>query len=639
MSSGSFKFGSGRSCAMGGQEVPGNHGLRREVLCPAYLGRGPHVRKGACRRDLEAGERKALMAVARGERAADLILRGGVVCNVYSRETYAADLVVADGRIAYVGDASGFSAAEELDLADAYVAPGLVEPHGHPWILYNPRSYAQALLVRGVTAAACDDLPLRPAFRERLPEALRAIRRLPLHYYWLTRVGFYGPDEDTDQPGERILPQSAIASALDTDGMLGIAELNRWLNVLPGPDDIVDAFSLARQRGRIVQGHTSGARAGDLNLLSLAGIDSCHEAISVDEARTRLRLGLYTMLRHSSLRADLPTLKGLLLEDIDLSRVMLTTDGSSPAHITREGHLDGMLRQLVEGGVEPLRAMQLATINPATYLGLQGEVGGLAPGRRADVTVYRDLKNFRPELVVAGGRVVARDGELVTEIPPIAWPRPAAEHPYHPGPVAAAELVLPYDGPTPSISFFDSVLTRKELIELPELDGTYDLSSRADLLHAALVARDGRFISRGIVAGLMRDLEGFATSYLLNGHLLVLGRNPESMAQALVEISERDGGFLHVAEGRVEWHLPLPLFGIMRGGSFQDAVEGSQELERFTQAHGYRFADPAYSLHFLVGDFLPGPRLTARGLVDAKSGKVIIPALRRDGPSLGHRAL
>jgi len=579
---------------------------------------------------LESSERKALMAVGRGERPADLILRGGVVCNVYSREIYPADVVVAKGRIVLVGDAQGLEAVVERNVGGQYIAPGLIEPHGHPWILYNPRSYAQALLARGVTAAACDDLPLRAAFGERLPQALAAIRGLPLRYYWLMRVGFYGPDADPEGPGEGILSEAEIAGSLAAPHMLGIAELNRWLSVLAGPDDVLAAFSLARERGQIVQGHTAGARPRDLNLLSLAGIDSCHEAISVDEARTRLRLGLYTMLRHSSLRADLPVLQDLLREDIDLSRVMLTTDGSSPAHIDREGHLDGMLQALVAAGIDPLAALQLATIHPATYLGLQGEIGGIAPGRRADIVVYRDLERFAPELVFAGGQLVAQSGELARELPQIAWPESRSEHPYHPGPVPAGDLVLPYKGPVQVISFFDSVLTRSETLDLPQRGATYDLSARPDLLHAALVARDGRFVSRGIVGGLMRDLEGFATSYLLNGHLLVLGRDPESMAQALAEIAQRDGGFLHVAERRVEWYLPLPLFGIMRGGSFQDAVEGSRELERFTRAHGYRYADPAYSLHFLVGDFLPGPRLTARGQVDAKSGAVIHPAVRRE---------
>ncbi len=588
---------------------------------------------GASTRALESSERKALMAVGRGERPADLILRDGVVCNVYSREIHPADVVVADGRIVLVGDAQGLEAVEERDVGGRYIAPGLIEPHGHPWILYNPRSYAQALLARGVTAAACDDLPLRAAFGERLPQALAAIRDLPLRYYWLMRVGFYGPDADPEGPGEGILSESEIARGLGEPRVLGVAELNRWLSVIAGADDILGAFSLARARGQVVQGHTAGARARDLNLLSLAGIDSCHEAISVAEARARLRLGLYTMLRHSSLRADLPALQGLLQEDIDLSRIMLTTDGSSAAHIDREGHLDGMLRGLVAAGIDPLAALQLATIHPATYLGLQGEIGGIAPGRRADIVIYPDLESFVPELVFAGGRLVARVGELVADLPQIAWPEPRTEHPYHPGPVSASELVLPYEGPVQVISFFDSVLTRGETLDLPRRGATYDLSERPDLLYAALVARDGRFVSRGIVGGLMRDLEGFATSYLLNGHLLVLGRDPEAMAKALDEIADRDGGFLHVAGRRVEWYLPLPLFGIMRGGSFQDAVEGSRELERFTRAHGYRYADPAYSLHFLVGDFLPGPRLTARGQVDAKTGAVIHAAVRRPARS------
>ncbi len=573
------------------------------------------------------------MGVARGEAKADLLLRGAKIVNVYSGELLDGDVAVYGGRIAFVGDAHRLQAAEVHEMGGRYLAPGLVEPHAHPWILYNPRSYAQALLPRGVTTAVADDLPLRAAYgAEGLGPVLGALSSLPLRYYWLLRIGFYGPMEMAhDGPGEAILPLEEVAEALRIPGVLGIAELNRWLSVLPAPQEILDAFSLARARGQIVQGHTSGASAAQLNLLALSGIDSCHEAITAEEVLTRLRLGLYTMLRHSSLRPDLPQLlPALQMPDVDTSRIMLTTDGSSPAHIAREGHIDGMVERLLTAGIPPVRALQMATRNPAVYLGLDAEVGGIAPGRHADLVVLDDLDRFRPQEVYVGGRKVAQFGALTVPVPELNWTDLGRVEGYRlPRDLRAEELLLPWQEDVTAISFYNSVLTRNEQLRLPARAGSFDLSSQPALLYATVVARDGRFLSRGLVKGLLRDVGGFATSYTLNGHLLALGSSAEDMLRALQEVAGRGGGFAHVQDGVLCWFLPLQLLGGMRTGSFDDAVEASRELESFARSHGYAFEDPAYSLHFLEGDFLPGPRLTARGVVDAKSGRVIYPSIQR----------
>jgi adenine deaminase len=573
---------------------------------------------------MHAEERRALMAVARGDVPADLILRGGRVVNVYSGEVLEGDVAVYGGRIAFVGDTRRLRAKEIKEVGGRYLVPGLIEPHAHPWILYNPRSYAEALLARGVTTAVADDLPLRAGYGEDgLGRAFAALSQLPLRYYWLLRVGFYGPmDLGQEGPGEGILQLSEVARSLQLPAVLGIAELNRWLSILPAPEEIVGLFAHARAKGLIVQGHTSGASAAHLNVLTLSGIDSCHEAITADEVLTRLRLGLYTMLRHSSLRPDLPQLLGALLGDVDTSRVMLTTDGSSPAHIAREGHVDGMVERLIAAGIPPVRAIQMATRNPAAYLGLDGEIGGIAPGRHADLAVLEELERFRPVEVYAGGRLVAAEGSLIAQLPEIEW---AAI-----GDVAGYEdLLLPWADEVTAISFYNSVLTRRLDLRLARRGKSVDVRSEPDLLYAALVARDGSFIARGLVKGLLQDVEGFATSYTINGHLLALGRSPDDMLLALRTVAERGGGFAHVTGGDLRWFLPLEVLGGMRAGSFADAVLASRELESFARSHGYAFEDPAYSLHFLEGDFLPGPRLTARGVVDAKTGAVIYPAVRR----------
>lgn len=586
---------------------------------------------------LNAEFRAELMRVARREQRADLLLRGGLLLNVYSGEVYRADVAVHRGRIAFVGDCSGFEAAETVDISGSYIAPGLVEPHAHPWILYNPVSYAEAILPLGVTTVAADDVALRAVLPPaELGPALRALEKLPLRFLWMLRIGTYGPaGEGAPCGGEAIAPLGEIAGGLAIPGVIGLAELNRWLNIRPESMDIIEHFAAARMSGRIVQGHTSGASPAQLNSLAIAGIDSCHEAIRPQEVLDRLRLGLFTMLRHSSLRPDLPDLLPALgTPGLDFSRLMLTTDGSSPAHILREGHIDGMVRQLIAAGIPPMTALQMATRNPALYLGGDGEYGGIAPGRSADILVLEGPGAFPPRRVYARGELVAEEGRLRTPLEHPDWAALGARITYADLSGLDPKTLLPphAGGVFAVISFYNSVLTRSLRIDLPSAEGHPDLTDHPDILYAALVARDGRFISTGLIHGLLRDVEGFATSYVLSGHLLALGRSPAAMRQALGEVVRMGGGFAAVSDGEVTWRDSLPLFGVMTEGSFDRAVETSRRLEDYFAVHGYAFQDPAYSLFFLAGDFLPGPRLMSRGVVDAKTGNVVYPARPSSGP-------
>lgn len=587
---------------------------------------------------MNAELRADLMRVARRETPADLLLRGADLVNVYSGEIHRADVAIRRGRIAFVGDCSGLAAAQEVDVSGRYLAPGLVEPHAHPWVLYNPVSYAEAVLPRGITTVAADDVALRTVLRPaELGPVLAALGQLPLRYLWMLRIGSYGPDgEGAEGGGERIAAREEIARGLELPGVIGLAELNRWLNIRPESADILEHFEQAHALGRIVQGHTSGASPAQLNALELAGIDSCHEAIRPQEVLDRLRLGFFTMLRHSSLRPDLPSLLPALvaLQPPDTSRLMLTTDGSSPAHIAREGHLDTMVRALVDGGVPPVTALQMASRNAALYLGGDGDYGGIAPGRSADILVLDGPTEFPPRAVYSAGRLVAAQGQMLVELAAPAWRDYGAQAPYvQVSDLNPADLLLPQSGGTvTAISYYNSVLTRSLRLELPAGGRGYDIGGHEGLLHAALIARDGRFISSGLVHGLLQDVEGFATSYVLSGHLLALGSRPEAMHAALQEVVRMGGGFAAVERGRMAWTDPLPLYGIMSDGPFESAVRVSQHLEAYFAGHGYRFQDPAYSLFFLAGDFLPGPRLMARGVVEAKTGAVVYPARHSSGP-------
>jgi len=354
------------------------------------------------------------------------------------------------------------------------------------------------------------------------------------------------------------------------------------------------------------------------------GIASCHEPITAQEALERARAGIAVMLRQSSLRPDLKELLGALKEAPALAaRLMLTTDGSSPAFVAEHGFVDHLLRVAMEEGVPPIDAYRMVTLNPAAYYGLDHEIGGIAPGRFADILFLRDLSEPAPETVMARGRVVARDGELVGSVPEPAWQRifsaPAAR--FARGlRLSAEDFGLPAGERVPVLRFVSTVITRLE--ERAPAEGD---------LRAALLDRGGRWICRGVIAGLARHLDGLATTLSTDFQILVLGRNPSAMAQAANRLLALRGGIVVVEEGRVIYELALPLGGIMAAAPLPALAARERELLGLLKARGYPYHDPVFTLLFLTADFLPEVRLTARGVWDVKRRKVLAPtnALRR----------
>jgi adenine deaminase len=292
---------------------------------------------------------------------------------------------------------------------------------------------------------------------------------------------------------------------------------------------------------------------------------------------------------------------------------MLTTDGATPGFYAERGVIGGALRVAVEEGVAPMRALQMATIDPATFLGLDEELGGIAPGRRATMNILPGA-GFAPETVLVDGRVVARDGALVAPLPRIDWP--AGPHFADPSFFADPALY----GQTGDVA----VMRHESAVINRRADARIDGPLPPGHVHAALVARDGTWITRGVIANLFDDLEGFATTLTTSLELLVLGRDTAAMGRAAATVAEMNGGIAF--DGG--WSAPLAIDGLIHAGSFGDTVELERELDRHARAAGYRFHDVVYSLLFASGDFLPELRLTPRGLLDVKSRTVLEPARR-----------
>jgi len=570
---------------------------------------------------MTVAERRRLTAVARGQAPADLYVRGGTLLNVYTGEIYPANVAVAGERIAYVGardDMVGPRTAT-LDAGGRVLVPGYIDPHVHPAHLVTPSALARHLLPLGTTTVFADTLQIWEL------GGLRAFRTVadtlahsPLKFYWMIRV--HAQARSADEP--RRYRTADIARALAHPWSFAAGEVTRWPDVWSGRRDLLGRLDLALRRGQRVEGHTAGAAADRIPALAAGGLTSDHEPITAREVLDRARQGIAVMLRESSLRPDLGGLLDALKDAPALaSRLMLTTDGSMPAFIRDHGFVDHLLRVTLERGIAPIDAYRMATLNPATYLGRDADLGGIAPGRYADLCLLRDLAEPRPEAVVARGRLAARAGRVLVDVPEPDWQRafttPEARLTVR-WRARPDDFRLPPRRTYPVMRLVSAVIARLEERALGEGD-----------LHAALVDRGGRWVAPGVVAGFGDRLDGLASTITTDFNILVLGRRPEAMARAVNRLLDLRGGVVVVDADRVAFEMPLPLGGVMTGRSVLEVAAQEDTLRAALVARGYPHHEPLFTLFFLAADFLPFVRLSPRGVWDVKQGRVLLPRRAR----------
>lgn len=576
--------------------------------------------------------RAELIEVAQGIRPADLFIKGGTVINVYSGEFLHHHVAVYKDCIAYVGESEKAIGEQTLviDATGKYVSPGFIEVHAHPWVIYNPVSQTEKVLPLGTTTTVNDNLFFYLHMgASGFKEMLKDLEPLPGSFLWLARLV-----SQADFSGEREwFNQADVLDLLEQEEVMGTAEVTRWPLLYQADPFVLGTVDIVNSKGKIVDGHTAGCSYDKLNSIAASGVSACHEAITASEAYDRLRLGLWTTLRNSSLRPDMAEIIKMITEgNVSTNRILMTTDGPHPAFIQEEGFVDGLVRRAVELGLPAMTAIQMVTLNAATFLRLDHVLGGIAPGRCADLLLFPDLEKFRPELVIAGGEVVATHGKLTAKLPEIQWDKYMIREPFS---IAKAELDnaelyrYPHESsrnPVPIVHFRSTVITQKKEIELPTVDGYADLSNQHGLVYAALIQRDGEWITRGILDNFAVSLEGMASTYNTTTELLAIGRDPHAMAKAAGRVYELGGGVVIVERGEIVLEIPLPVTGMMTDSpSFDVAVEYQNRLLTALKERGYPFHDILYTLLFLTCDFLPGLRLVPRGLYEVKTDEVLLP--------------
>lgn len=578
-------------------------------------------------------KRSELVEVAKGNIPADLYIKGGTVINVYSGEFLKLNVAVYKDSIAYVGESEAMVGehTKVIDAEGKYVAPGFIEAHSHPWVVYNPISITSKVLPLGTTTSVNDNLFFYLHMGAKgFKDMVYDLKSLPGNFLWLVRLV-----SQADYPGEREwYNHRDIQELLALDEVVGSAEVTRWPLLYNGDPFLLETMEYVKEIGKVSDGHTSGCSYEKLNAIVASGVTACHEAITAKEALDRLRLGMWTTLRNSSLRPDLEEVIKMITEGkVNTSRIVMTTDGPHPGFIEREGFVDGLVRQAVELGVPVMDAIQMVTINAATYLRLEDYIGGIAPGRKADILLLPDLVDFRPDLVVASGEIVAENGQLLAPMPEVDWTKYVVREAFE-FPKSVLENLELYQYPHPDeneplpVSYFKSnvITTRKDTI-LPSVNGFVDLSGHEGLMYSALIDRRGNWVSRAVLERFAVTLDGIASTYNTTTELLVVGRNPQAMAKAASRAHEIGGGIVIVDGDDIILEIPLPLTGMMTTSpSFDKAVQYHDELLQTLQERGFPFHDILYTLLFLTCDFLPGLRLVPYGLYEVKKDAILLKA-------------
>jgi adenine deaminase len=579
--------------------------------------------------------KQGLIQVALGQRKADLYIQNGHLVNVYSGEILEGhNIAVCGQRIAYAGPSREMITPETevIDAAGTYLLPGYIDPHAHVDFWANPLALTPHLLTSGTTAVMADPHDIVGAVGlAGLELLIEMTKDLPLKFFFSLPVS---SPPFPELEGEDVVPLAAMEGYLARDEILALSEVTPWIRLTSADSNLLAKFELGERGGKSVEGHTTGASLDKLNALAAAGLTSCHEALNAGEARERLRLGLAVMLRHGSIRSDLEALIGLVTEEpkVDTRGVMLTPDWKSPSDVLEHGYMDHLVRLAIELGVPPMTAIQMATLNPAAYLRLDREFGGLAPGRRADILLVDDLRRPTPRIVIADGRVVVRNGKLTLDLPPL--PASAIEIPWLPHRIipvslSPADFTVEATSSTgqaivPAIAIVNKTITQRQDVTLAIRDGQICLPADQDILKIGLLNRDSSGFVIAFLTGFGAKVGGLAASVAHELHKpMVVGCQEDDMVTALRRVRELGGGMVLAHEGQVLEEIPLPIGGLMSAGSLKDVATQMGAMKATLREMGCPLEDPVFTLGFLSFSALPWIRLTPSGLLDVKNREII----------------
>ena len=561
---------------------------------------------------------RELISVARGKTPADLVLKNARIINTFVGEIEQANVAIYGDTIAGVGDYD--EAKDVFDLQGAFLAPGLINGHTHiESSMLHPARYAQAVVPRGTLAVVTDLHEIANVCgSEGIKFVTDLARKLPLDMLFMAPSCV--PATNLETSGAQISSKE-VKKILAHPKIVGLGEMMNFPGVIGGDEEILEKVSAAK--GMVIDGHAPGLAGKELNAYLSAGILSDHESTTLEEAKEKLWRGMYLMIREGSSEKNLDALLPLVT-DSTYKRCFFVVDDRSCSDLLREGDIDAVVRKAIDRGLDPVRAIQMATINTAEYFRLHDR-GGIGPGYVANLITITDLDKLEIDMVFYRGRVVAREGKPLFPFPPVTIELEDTVRIKSP---TAQSLRIAPAGETYSVIEIvpGQIVTRKAVEKIQVVDGAVARDLDRDILKLVVVERHkaSNNIGVGLVKGFGLKKGALASSVAHDSHnIIAVGADDLDILKAIEEIKKLHGGLVVCADLEILASLPLPIAGLLSPEPLDIVVSQYEHVEKAAASLGTLPPAPFTILSFLALPVIPELRLTDLGLVDVAQSRLI----------------
>jgi adenine deaminase len=588
------------------------------------------------RRSFDGAAARSLASVALGQRPADLVVKNGRLVNVFTGEIYESDVAIGGERIAAIGEVNQSVGRDTtvVDAAGLYLLPGYIDHHCHVHeSQLTITEFASAVVPRGTTGVATDHYgEMSVGGKLAVRESLNAAAKLPLKVLFILGGPGYYQNYPFGHSGVPTLDD--MLEMLEWDECIGMNEAFA-ARVVDDEEKIVSLVDAVISSGKWVCSHGAemeGARANAW--MAYLGATDDHESVTAEDALLRARLGIYVSVREGAGCYNLDqVIRAITEHRVDHRRFCFNTDVPSTVAIVEDGHIDHLMRRAIGAGVSPVAAIQMATLNAAECLGVDRHQGSVSPGKIADVVLVDDLRSLRARTVIADGRIVALEGELVEPFEPTVFSEYAYGTVKVPRPITPEDLRIDASGRSGIVTIRvieasgDTVTTHESHQDVDVSSGEIVADVARDLLKIAAIERvtGSRMIGLGMIRGFKLRAGAFATTFnAQQENIVVVGTNDTDMARAANVLAETGGGFVCVVDGETKGLLELPLFGLLSERPYREVAEGIEAVNAAVRELGCDMPSPFPTLGFVgmpvdIG-FL---KICPEGLVDVWKREVV----------------
>jgi adenine deaminase len=575
----------------------------------------------------------SLNSVAMGDNKADLVLKNCSLLSVYTREIIPKiQIAIIKDRIAYVGLDANHAVGPKtiiIDIKEKFVGPGFADPHIHIDQFVLPLEFAKKSLMCGVTSLFSDPIDVVSVSGYRgFQEFLKLGEDLPIRIFQVVPGGL---PVDGKFSNSKTMTLSQQKSAIKHPHVLGLGEVFSWTKVTLRDPKTMKSLSSMLESDCIINGHTAGASQKKLNAYISSGILSCHEPINFEQVLERLRLGMWIMIREGSIRRDLKEIiPHVISHGIYLNQLMFCSDGLDPLDLSKYGHIDHCVRESIKLGLKPIDAITMASKNCFDYYRMNKDLGGIAPGKLADILIFDDLKSFIPSKVFVGGKLVVSNGSIVTAIKkkPVS---PWIKNTVRLKKFSSSDFIIKSkknEVDVNTISMQTEIITKLGEARLTVKDGNVLASSDYDVWKVAAFDRihGTQNHSIGFLENFGADIGAFASTWSFHENdLIVIGSDDSDMAIALNTLIKNQGGLVVVKSGKIISSLPLKFAGIASTDSFEHVSSNFEKINGSIVDSGCKFSRPHLIPLFLPFLALPSVRILSNGIIDVKKRSFINP--------------